>query len=112
MYQGVYYGIQEITFTSGSCRCISDSSYDSGCIFYFTGTCRRNLIFTDESSATDEDVEAVVAQTAKENYTGLCIAQVNDYVNVRSEASEEGEIVGKLFNNSVGDVEDPKTVGI
>ena len=59
----------------------------------------------DESSATDEDVEAVVAQTAKENYTGLCIAQVNDYVNVRSEASEEGEIVGKLFNNSVGDVE-------
>ena len=59
----------------------------------------------DESSATDEDVESVVAQTAKENYTGLCIAQVNDYVNVRSEASEEGEIVGKLFNNSVGDVE-------
>ena len=59
----------------------------------------------DESSATDEDVEAVVAQTAKENYTGLCIAQVNDYVNVRSTASEEGEIVGKLFNNSVGDVE-------
>ena len=40
----------------------------------------------DDSSATDEDVEAVVAQTAKENYTGLCIAQVNDYVNVRSEA--------------------------
>ena len=59
----------------------------------------------DESSATDEDVESVVAQTAKENYTGLCIAQVNDYVNVRSTASEEGEIVGKLFNNSVGDVE-------
>lgn len=59
----------------------------------------------DDSSATDEDVEAVVAQTAKENYTGLCIAQVNDYVNVRSTASEEGEIVGKLFNNSVGDVE-------
>ena len=31
----------------------------------------------DDSSATDEDVEAVVAQTAKENYTGLCIAQVS-----------------------------------
>lgn len=59
----------------------------------------------DEADASDEEVEAVVAQTAKENYTGLCIAQVNDYVNVRSEASENGEIVGKLFNNSVGDVE-------
>ena len=59
----------------------------------------------DEADASGEEVEAVVAQTAKENYTGLCIAQVNDYVNVRSEASENGEIVGKLFNNSVGDVE-------
>ena len=59
----------------------------------------------DEADTSDEEVEAVVAQTAKENYTGLCIAQVNDYVNVRSEASENGEIVGKLFNNSVGDVE-------
>lgn len=58
----------------------------------------------DDSSATDEDVEAVVAQTAKENYTGLCIARVNDYVNVRSEASEE-EIVGKRSTILLGDVE-------
>ena len=27
----------------------------------------------DDSSATDEDVEAVVAQTAKENYTGALL---------------------------------------
>lgn len=32
----------------------------------------------------------------------LVIAQVNDYVNVRSMPSEEGEIIGKLYNNSVG----------
>ena len=30
------------------------------------------------------------------------IAQVNDYVNVRSIPSEEGEIVGKLYDKSVG----------
>ena len=32
----------------------------------------------------------------------LIIAQVNDYVNIRSTASTDGEIVGKLYNNSVG----------
>ncbi len=32
----------------------------------------------------------------------LVIAKVNDYVNVRSMPSEEGEIIGKLYNKSVG----------
>ena len=31
------------------------------------------------------------------------IAQVNDYVNVRSIPSEEGEILGKLYDKSVGE---------
>ena len=37
-----------------------------------------------------------------EIFTNLVIAQVNNYVNVRSLPSEEGEIVGKLYNKSVG----------
>ncbi|MDO4293217.1 MAG: NlpC/P60 family protein [Eubacteriales bacterium] len=32
----------------------------------------------------------------------LIIAQVNDYVNIRSTPGTDGEIVGKLYNNSVG----------
>ncbi|MBD5465570.1 MAG: SH3 domain-containing protein [Lachnospiraceae bacterium] len=48
------------------------------------------------------DVSAIVAAEAEEDYSNLVIAQVNDYVNVRSEASEESEIVGKLYNESVG----------
>lgn len=48
------------------------------------------------------DVGAIVAAQAEEDYSNLVIAQVNDYVNVRSEASEESEIVGKLYNESVG----------
>ncbi|MCR5651708.1 MAG: SH3 domain-containing protein [Lachnospiraceae bacterium] len=40
----------------------------------------------------------------EEDFTNLVIAQVSDCVNVRSEASEEGEVVGKLYNNSVGDL--------
>ena len=37
-------------------------------------------------------------------FANVVIAQVNDYVNVRNMPSEEGEIVGKLYNNSVGDL--------
>lgn len=32
----------------------------------------------------------------------LIIAQVNDYVNIRNTPGTDGEIVGKLYNNSVG----------
>jgi cell wall-associated NlpC family hydrolase len=38
----------------------------------------------------------------EESFKNLVIAKVNDYVNVRDQASEEGEIVGKLYNKSVG----------
>ena len=39
----------------------------------------------------------------EEGFKNLVIAQVNDYVNVRDLPSEEdGQIIGKLYNNSVG----------
>lgn len=38
----------------------------------------------------------------EESFKNLVIAKVNDYVNVRDSASEEGSIVGKLYNKSVG----------
>ena len=38
----------------------------------------------------------------EESSKSLVIAKVNDYVNVRSIPSEEGEIVGKLYDKSVG----------
>lgn len=42
----------------------------------------------EKKKAEDEDI--------------LIIAQVNDYVNIRSTPGTDGEIVGKLYNNSVG----------
>lgn len=52
-----------------------------------------------------EEVE-VVSQENKdldpENFSDLVIAQVTNYVNVRDIPSEEGEIVGKLYDDSVG----------
>lgn len=48
----------------------------------------------------EEDIPA--KQTEEELFRNLVIAQVTNYVNVRSKPSEEGEILGKLYNNSVG----------
>lgn len=38
----------------------------------------------------------------EESFKNLVIAKVNDYINVRSIPSEDGEIVGKLYDKSVG----------
>ena len=46
--------------------------------------------------------DKVAEPTEEDIFRNLVIAQVNDYVNVRSIPSEEGEILGKLYNNSVG----------
>ena len=59
----------------------------------------------EASSASEEQITDALDTAVKNNYTGLCIAQVTDYVNVRTESSEDSEVVGKLFNNSVGEVE-------
>jgi len=50
-----------------------------------------------------EKTEKVVEEPAEEDFSNLVIAQVNNYVNVRSIPSEEGEIVGKLYDKSVGE---------
>ncbi|MBO5325946.1 MAG: SH3 domain-containing protein [Lachnospiraceae bacterium] len=43
-----------------------------------------------------------VKEEVPSEYENLVIAQVNDYVNVRAEANTESEIVGKLYDDSVG----------
>ena len=46
--------------------------------------------------------ETAEEPTEEDLFRNLVIAQVTNYVNVRSMPSEEGEILGKLYNNSVG----------
>ena len=50
-----------------------------------------------------EIVKKEMVEEVKEDYSNLVIADVNDYVNIRSIPGEEGEIVGKLYDKSVGD---------
>lgn len=42
-------------------------------------------------------------EKATEDFSSLMIAQVSNYVNIRDAASEDGEVVGKLYNNSAGE---------
>ena len=44
------------------------------------------------------------AEEEEEYFKNLVIAQVTNYVNVRADAGEDNEIVGKLYNNSVGEL--------
>ena len=53
-------------------------------------------------SKGSEAAENVQEPTEEDLFRNLVIAQVRAYVNVRSCPSEEGEVVGKLYNNSVG----------
>ena len=59
----------------------------------------------EEADASDDEMAEVLNEVVKDNYTGFCIAKVNSYVNVRSEPSEDGEVLGKLYDKSVGTVE-------
>lgn len=61
-----------------------------------------------ESTVTSADIEEVMNEVAageeseEDMFRNLVIAQVNDYVNIRSIPSEDGEILGKLYDDSVG----------
>ncbi|MDE5802168.1 MAG: C40 family peptidase [Lachnospiraceae bacterium] len=62
-----------------------------------------------EASVTVADIQEVMNAASagtqspeEEMFRNLVIAQVNRYVNIRSLPSEQGEIIGKLYDNSVG----------
>ncbi len=61
------------------------------------------------SKAAANDSEVATNQTSvveTSPYAGIAIAQVDNYVNIRNTPSEEGEVVGKLYNNSAATVEE------
>lgn len=69
----------------------------------------KTSISLDKEIVEPLDQEALMQAAAEaelkaeeEQFKSLVIAQVNDYVNVRDIPSEEGEVVGKLYDESVG----------
>lgn len=71
-----------------------------------TETEKTDTALQSAGSETAEVVEDTAAEVLpeEEDFSNLVIAKVNDYVNVRSLPSEDGEIVGKLYDKSVGEL--------
>ncbi|WP_026670976.1 NlpC/P60 family protein [Butyrivibrio sp. AE3006] len=63
-----------------------------------------NISIADYDEANEEKLQAMTdEEKEEERFKTLVIAQVNDYVNVRDNPSEEdGEVIGKLYDDSVG----------
>lgn len=58
-------------------------------------------------SIADAEKEAAEKEAERKAfYENIAIAQVDNFVNVRDAATEEGEVVGKLYNNSAATVEE------
>ena len=59
-------------------------------------------VVVETEAAQETEIETETQEDAQD-FSGLVIARVTNYVNVRSIPSEEGEIVGKLYDKSVGE---------
>lgn len=66
------------------------------------GKAYENGTEVTEPVSLDEVNKKHAEAAAKEEEARMIIAQVNNYVNIRQTPDVEGEIVGKLYDNSVG----------
>jgi cell wall-associated NlpC family hydrolase len=63
----------------------------------------KEIVEPVDTKALVQAAKEEAVKKEEEYFTSLVIADVNDYVNVRDLPSEtDGEIVGKLYDNSVG----------
>ena len=61
-------------------------------------------VVSEEVAVIDASAALAAEKAAEEKkFEKLVIAKCNDYVNVRQEPSEEAEILGKLYDKSVGE---------
>lgn len=66
------------------------------------GVSEKNIEEIQQPAVEETVEEETEVNEEEESFKNLVIAQVTNYVNVRSTPGEEGEIVGKLYDKSVG----------
>jgi len=66
----------------------------------------RQVTETQTVTASEQRMVSEPEQEKKKETKkqAMIVAQVDDYVNVRAHANEDSEVLGKLYNNSVGTV--------
>lgn len=110
-------GNDTATVSGNDAATVSDNDAVTGAAAFSTRALEEGMTLNDlpaltiasgVSFAEVQDPEAIsfaVAPDEEESeYANLAIAQVTDYVNVRSLPSTDGEIVGKIYNGSVAQV--------
>lgn len=65
---------------------------------------QSNEAATKAAAEASEQVSENEAPVVESEYSDIAIAQVDNYVNVRSEASTESDVLGKLYNNSAATI--------
>lgn len=81
---------------------VADDDFQTSAGFSATDTYEN--VETEEAAEDETEVEAETeTQEDAQDFSGLVIARVTNYVNVRSLPSEDSEIVGKLYDKSVGE---------
>lgn len=86
--------VQEVTNTSGSSTSLAGVSLAVSSVLSDVGNINQTVV---------EENETNVVETSE--YANVAIAQVNNYVNIRTIPSEEGDIVGKLYDNSAATIQ-------
>lgn len=62
-------------------------------------------VVSENADGGTEVIATVEDNQESGEFSNIAIAQVNDYVNVRSMPSEDGEVVGKLYSNGAATVQ-------
>ena len=75
----------------------------NGAIASILAEVKANASFT--GGGNDAAVSAEIVTAERDPEVDLAVAQVSDYVNVRSDASADSEVVGLLFENNVAKIE-------
>jgi peptidoglycan DL-endopeptidase CwlO len=60
--------------------------------------------FFQNANNADKTIKEYLASNDESEFDNLAFAQAENYVNIRSEANENGEILGKLYNNSAATI--------
>ena len=100
-----------ILFSTGAGNAAAASVQQSG----LSQTAGFSLVLIEPEEETADAFQKGVEEAARaqerleqaqtERYAKTAVAQVNDYVNVREAATEESEIVGRMENHAVAEIE-------
>ena len=96
----IYKEAEEMASANTSCNAGLALSFENGNIYSVVDVMKDDIASIE---ATQTDVVASDKTTDSE-WADRVMAKVDEYVNIRSEANEESEILGKLYKGSAADI--------